>query len=173
MSLKSSSTIDTIWGVTRGGLRESFPRPLTHQDPWLQGISDLWRTAKHSLFLDFWEDTCTRPPSSVKTPDPTQRGDSFSFPVWVSWMLCPYLHSLYVFNRLCSFTFSSRLISVLCKVKDPLGWSSGSSDLASLHQLYMLGFIKLSYPSYALNTIIIGTLHISQLKHKIKSRVQI
>ena len=57
ISLESSSTAHNISGVTRLGLQEHFALLLTIQDPWLQGISDLWRTPTHSsLFPDYWED---------------------------------------------------------------------------------------------------------------------
>ena len=36
ISLGSSSTTDNIQAVTRQGQHERFPRPLTHQDPWLR-----------------------------------------------------------------------------------------------------------------------------------------
>lgn len=45
ISLESSSSIGNIWGVTMCIHHVYFPRPLlTHQNPWLQGISkgDTW-----------------------------------------------------------------------------------------------------------------------------------
>lgn len=82
VSLESSSTVDNnILGVTKQGHHEHSPRPLTHQEPWFQGVRDLWRTPKHpSLFLDAWEDMSTGPQSPVKTPDPKQQRDSLSSP---------------------------------------------------------------------------------------------
>lgn len=61
ISLDSSSTIDNIEGVTTGqGHHEHFLRPLTPQDPWLQGTDDLGRIPKsYSLFPDYQEDMCT------------------------------------------------------------------------------------------------------------------
>ena len=72
VSLEASSTIRQYLRSGRW-CHKYFPRPLTHQDPWLQGVSDLWRTPKHlSVFLDAQEDISTEPQSSVKTTDSKQ-----------------------------------------------------------------------------------------------------
>lgn len=52
-----------------------FSRPLTHQDPWLQGICDLWRTLKHFDLTSSRMPEKTqalRPKSSVKTLTPSK-----------------------------------------------------------------------------------------------------
>ena len=73
------------------GCHERFPRKLIHQDAWLQGINDLWRTPKHSRCLRRHVHQST---ALNKNPHPKQKGDSLSFPFWVSQKFCLYLHSL-------------------------------------------------------------------------------
>lgn len=72
-----------------------MPRPLAPGHKWVMEHSSLYHQ-----FLDDWEDTCTRPESRIKIPDPKQ---GVSYPCRVSQMLHLYL-SVYLYissTKLC------------------------------------------------------------------------
>lgn len=71
--LESSSRTDNIWRVIGRSHHKHFPRILTHQDPWLRGISDLMETPivserlRSQVYLTTIFNKNHRPPSKVKT----------------------------------------------------------------------------------------------------------
>lgn len=126
-----SSPIGNVWGVTGWRHPKYFPKPLTHQDPWLQGMSDLWWTPKHwSLFPDAWDNKHTGPQSSMKIPDLKQRWDLLFFPFWVFWTLSVAILS--VFNKL----FFCFLLSCVWFLSS---WSQGPSWVVLQAPLWVLG----------------------------------
>ena len=110
---------------------------LWGQDPWLQDISDLWRTPGHSSL--FWPvPGCLRrhvrwTTSSGKTLDPKQRGISlslFPFPSESPRQSICYTLSLTLFHKLCSRFCSACVWFLPCVMPrtilaDPLGSSLG------------------------------------------------
>lgn len=114
----------------------STPRPPGSKEERL----DQGRTKEERLdpglcsnrFLDAWGDTCTRPAASVNTPGPEQRGDSLLS--CVSQTPCPHLHSPYAFSEPCFHLLLARVWFLPHSLRWSCGTSSGSSDLACLHQ---------------------------------------
>lgn len=115
-------------------LQDHWLQILWRQDPGIQGISNLWRTPKHSsLFywlLDAWEDKNTWPPSSIKTPDLQAKTRLMLLFLSESPRCLPQLYLLFLYLQytLLSFPAGSCLISILHEVKDPL-WAGLQNPL--------------------------------------------
>lgn len=105
-SLESSSTVESIGGVTRWGRDAYLPGPVTHRDPRLQGMSDLRGTVHAPLCS--WKPEKPHALDYLRSSISNDETHSFSFP---SFPAALNLCSLWVCNKFCSHFLSAPLVS--------------------------------------------------------------